>query len=57
MPKPKDPQDETSEGAALTVGGQPVKKLVTVAKPYKGDIPDLANRMAELAAKAKSEGT
>jgi hypothetical protein len=52
MPKPKDPQDESSEGKPLTVGGKPVKKLVKLVKPYKADMPDIANRMAELAAKA-----
>lgn len=53
-PPPKDPQDPNSEGSPITIGGQPVKKLVTVTKPEK-DIPNLANRMAEFAAAAKQQ--
>lgn len=57
MPPPKDPQDDASEGIPLTVGGKAAKKLVKLAKPHKTDMPDIANRMAELAAKKVADAT
>jgi len=48
IPQPKGPEN-------ITVKGSPAKKLISVAKPYKGDHPDIMDKLVELADQTASE--
>ena len=55
IPKLEDPKNlrigTTQDGSA----GEPAKKLVTVVKPYKKDMPDILDRLVELASAQKEK--
>ena len=55
IPKIEDPKSLRISGVPDGLAGETARKLVAVVKPYKKDMPDIMDRLVELAEKAKAD--